>query len=372
VRIPTALLAAASAAYAVVVLAALPALADAAAPWYPGDPVGVPTGPVKDVYIEHEDLSMDLTGVAGNNPQSAIVVATYKLRNDGGPRNIELVFVTASTNVSGVQVKLDGIQVSSTLSTLGPSPPSWQPPAGTPAIGGGPDLRYVENAPVTVTFHIALGAGEHTMVSRYRPIPSKYSGDATAYEPVYWQLAFVLAPARQWEGFGDLDVTVMVPAGWKAASRPALSRSGDTLSGHFNGIPSDSIALTTEMASPGDPTAPVLEFGLIALAIATLVAGALIGARAGWQVVLAGVLLISPSLAAALGSAMFVASEPGGSIPPAQQSWWGAKGFILLAPWNAIKGFSAGLLVGQLALLLGLLAGRLVRRLRPQARPPAP
>lgn len=356
------LTAAISLAVVLIVVATGAALADAAPPWRPGDPVGSPSGPVKDVYIEHEDLTMDLSGIAGDNPQKALVVAGYRLRNDGAPRSIDLVFVTASSDISAVQVTLDGTDVPAAKSTLGPAPKTWQAPATTPGIGGSSDLTYQVNLAATITFRVDLGAGEHQLGSRYSAMPSQYSGEATAYEPVYWQLAFVLAPARQWEGFGDLAVRAKVPAGWRAASRPDLTRTGDTMTGHFAGIPADSIALTTQMPGVGDPVGTILKIGLVAVAVIALCLGLVIGGWVGWRTVVATLLVIAPTLAGLLGFATFVATGRGW-IPTAQQSWWGGKGFVLLGPWNAIKGLSLGLLVGQLALVFGLLVGWSGRRL---------
>lgn len=356
---------AAAAAFACITPAPVVALADAAPPWSPGDPVGAPSGPVKDVYIEHEDLSLDMTGVAGSDPRGATVEAAYNLRNDGAARRIDLVFVTSSTDVSRVELTLDGAPVSSVQGMLGTSPSTWQPPAVTPAIGGGPDLAYRQRPPAAITFEIDLGVGEHVMRSRYVAMAARYSGDATAHEPVFWQLAFVLAPARQWEGFGDLDVIAKIPAGWRVATRPSLVRTGDSLTGHFSGIPADSIALTTQMPVPSDPTPNVWEVGLVAIAIVALVAGLSIGRRAGYLGVLASLMLVAPALAGALGFGVVLAAESRGfSIPSAQQSWWGARGTLLGELWNATKAFCSGLLIGEVALLVGLLFSPLSRRVR--------
>ena len=54
----------------------------------------------------------------------------------------------------------------------------------------------------------------------------------------------MLAPARAWDGFGGLDVTVHLPACWAAASRPELARVGDELRGSFDAVPADALALT--------------------------------------------------------------------------------------------------------------------------------
>jgi len=54
-----------------------------------------------------------------------------------------------------------------------------------------------------------------------------YPAEAAVYRtsqlmPV-WQLGYVLAPAREWGGFGRLDVRVELPRGWEAAATLLLA-----------------------------------------------------------------------------------------------------------------------------------------------------
>ena len=58
----------------------------------------------------------------------------------------------------------------------------------------------------------------------------------------------MLASARACDGCGGLDVTVLLPACWAAASRPELARvsdalSGDELRGSFDAVPANALAL---------------------------------------------------------------------------------------------------------------------------------
>ena len=345
----------AAAAAAAMVLIPTAGLADAAPPWQPGDTAGTPSGAVKDVFIEHEDLSMDLSHVAGSNPQGADVVASYALRNDGPARGIDLVFVTASYGVTSYEVTLDGRRVSASPGPLGSVPRSWQPPAGTPSLGpGGPDLRYDVGPPAAILFHIALAQGSHDLLTRYRASPAKYSGDATVGEPVYWQLAFVLSPARQWEGFGDLDVKVTVPSGWPAATRPDLTRQGNTLTGHFVGIPSDAIAITTQMPLPAEWTRTGWIAGFSLLVPLSLLAGFLLVRTIGWRGAVVGLLAFVPALAALFAIGVVIATNSRSfAVPSAQASWWGGRGVIFLQAWELIVGMCAGLLAGAVAVLVG-------------------
>lgn len=352
-----------AAACAAMVLTARPALADAAPPIVPGDPVGVPSGLVKDVYIEHEDLTMDLSGLnkASVDTPRTVVLATYTLRNDGAAKNIDLVFVTASQDVSAVEVVLDQVQVAATVGPLGPVPASWMPPAGTPNLRGGPDLPYELDRPAGLTFRVFLIPGHHTLTTRYRAVPTRYSGNPYAYEPHFWQLAFVLSPARQWEGFGDLAITVRVPPGWQAAVSPSLARSGDALTGHFDGVPADAIGVTTRMPTPPDWTQAGWVVSVLVVVIVGVSAGWLLGRRRRWQWLLGvGPFLVSfPAIVITVLEQMRY-----DSVPAAQMSWSGAKGVGFAAIADTLVAFVVGLILCQVALATGATASAAWRSAR--------
>jgi hypothetical protein len=354
-------------AFAAMVLTARPALADAAPPIAPGDPVGVPSGLVKDVFIEHEELTMDLSGLNNNTVDSprAAVLATYSLRNDGAAKSIDLVFVTASQNVSSVEVLLDQVPVAATLGPLGPVPASWMPPAGTPALQAGPDVPYGVDRPAGLTFRVFLIYGRHTLNARYRAVPTQYSGDPYSYEPHFWQLAFVLSPARQWEGFGDIAVTVRVPPGWPAAVRPALVRTGDALTGHFDGIPADAIGVTTRMPIPPDWTQVGWVVSVSVVVIVGLIAGWLLGRPRRWPALL-GVAPLLVSFPAILITVLEQMRSD--SVPPGQMSWWGAKGVGFAAIAHTLVAFVAGLILCQVALAVGATTSAAGRKVRHASR----
>ena len=349
-----------AAACAATILTGGPALADSAPPFDPGDPVGVPSGAVQDVFIEHEDLSMDLTGLNPSNANDrpmAVILATYSLRNDGPAKGIDLVFVTASQEVSGVQVVLDGVAIPAKVGPLGPVPPSWKAPTGTPNTQGGPDLPYYIHDAAALAFHIDLGAGRHNMATRYKAVPMVNSANALDAQPVWWQIAFVLSPARQWKGFGDLDVSVRVPSGWHAAVRPSLSRRVDTLAGHFDGIPADSIGVTTRMPVPPDWRGMAWNWGLLGVLLLGPILG-LVGARLiRWPlslVLLSATPIFAVALSIAVGYAEYLRST---SIPAAQLSWFGAKGVPLSSFVQIPAAFIAGFVLALAGITVGIVVG---------------
>lgn len=234
----------------VLVLALVPAVASGniAAPWRSGQPVGEPAG-LRTVRIERETLILDLRPLSAGT--SAVVEATYQLYNQGDTLTTDLVFVSGSLIGDQAGVWLDEQAVPHDREAKPALPPSWQPPRQTPGLGGGRDLDYRINSPkeLTLAFRVNLAPGPHTLRVKYDAKASAYSGsDPTRY----WQLGYVLAPARDWGGFGQLDVKVLLSSGWAAASTPELTRQGDELVGSFTGIPADALALTVQ-APPRTP-----------------------------------------------------------------------------------------------------------------------
>lgn len=364
-----------AAACAATVLTAGPALADAAPPFRPGDPVGVPSGAVQDVFIEHEDLSLDLTGLNPSNPNDqpmTAILATYALRNDGVAKGIDLVFVTASRDVRGVEVVLDGVAIPAKVGPLGPVPESWMPPYGTPNPRGGPDWPYIVNPVAGLAFHIDLGSGRHTMMTRYQARPMANSGNALDAEPVWWQLAFVLSPARQWKGFGDLDVEVRVPSGWEVAVRPSLSRRGDVVTGHFDGIPADSIGVTARMPQPPDWRGIAWNRGLVGVILLSVAIGLVGALLIRWPLTFAlfGAEPIFPLLlAVVVNYGEYLRSA---SIPYAQLSWFGSKGVpissFVQVPAAVVVGFVVGLIGLSVGIAIGGGGRLVVHGLRAQRR----
>jgi hypothetical protein len=79
-----------------------------------------------------------------------------------------------------------------------------------------------------------------------------------------WQLGYVLAPARDWGGFGGMEVRVEVPRGWRVQTEPALRPEGGALVGRWNGLPADAISISAQKPAP--PAGPwYLLWGVLTL-----------------------------------------------------------------------------------------------------------
>ena len=267
------LLAVAAAAAAV---AAGRAEANAGAPWQGGEHTGEPGGNgggrIEGIAIAREELVIDLRPLAEEGGL-ARVAATYHLDNRAEARRLDLVFATGSP-MTGFRLVLDGRPVQLTETPDVRLPESWRAPDGTPRFGGG-ELSYEpEDRARPVGFQLDVPPGGHELAI-------SYGADAVQYhhgEPtVLRQLAYVLAPARTWAGFGGLDVTVHVPPGWRAAVTPALRREGDTLHATFAAIPADALAITVQAPAGGGYT--LLKVATSALLVLILLGGGFVVAR---------------------------------------------------------------------------------------------
>ncbi|HEX8244479.1 MAG TPA: hypothetical protein VF541_13315 [Longimicrobium sp.] len=210
-----------------------------------GARLGEPAGGLRSVFIEHETLRMDLRPLKDGKP--AIVEAVYRVRNDGPARTLDLLFVADGLAHGATNVTVDGHPVAATPGGAASLPASWRPPAETPDPADSAGLPYEPRSQGTLAFRVTLPAGRHE-------IRVRYPADATAYTkraltPV-WQLGYVLAPARDWAGFGTLEVRIELPRGWKAESSIPLRRSGNVLAGSFRGVPADALALGVQKPEP--------------------------------------------------------------------------------------------------------------------------
>lgn len=353
------------AALLLVALAPGTVFANMANPYNAGDPVGEPSGELKNIAIEHEALKIDARPLASDAP--ALVSAIYDVRNDGAATNLDLQFVAAAlSNGAGSQrsqtsVRMDGHGVPATVGALAALPSSWKPPTTTPGLAGHGVLSYRAYSDRAINFRVQVSPGKHQIQVQYPATASSASLDSPAR---YWQLGYVLSPAKNWASFGKLDVEVDLPAGWSGAAEPALARQGDILRGTFGGVPADSLALTFQAPVPAastfDWTALSFVIGLILAVVAGVVSGRWLGrhGRSAWWSLI-------PSAISAVGWTILVvaataSSQSTLSVPDTQTAW----------TYNYGRGAET-LALGFVALPLGLvltLVSTLLARRRAQGR----
>ena len=252
-HLPRATLAASLATVASLVL--VPAAGANFAPRFWGDAAGEPLG-LKNVAIVRERLTIDLRPLSDMN--LVHVDVTYDLNNAGEWESFVLLFISGEAGVTDFEADLDGRPLRAWVQPANESrrlreqmPTSWRPPKEAPGIESEKTFYLFSSQgtpPALVAISLVLPPGPSRLHVYYR---ARACG-AAERPTVTWQLPYVLAPARQWGGFGGLDVTVNLPSGWEARSAPALEREGDTLRGSFDGLPADALLLAT--ASPVPPT----------------------------------------------------------------------------------------------------------------------
>jgi hypothetical protein len=207
-----------------------------------GQPTAEPYG-LQEIDIRHETLKIDLRPLAEAKP--ARITATYHLFHHGDEQTIDLLFVGGPMADQMGEVRLDGRPIKTRGKVLEQLPESWQIPGKTSNLAGAEPLDYHVTTPNQgLLFTLNMQAGAHILEVTYR---AQATAIAHMSEPVVsWQLAYILAPARDWRSFGELDVVVDLPDGWSAAASPQLERIDNKLTGHFDRLPADALTLTVQ------------------------------------------------------------------------------------------------------------------------------
>ncbi len=224
-----------------------PALANMAAPWTDGDSPGEPHG-LAGIRVENEKLVLDIARMAGRRVP---VTAVYSLDNPGPEFMGDLVFVAPF--MASLAATLDRTPLDVTIEEDVPVPPGFAPPSHSPPL---PPWDLPEGVPINypstlereegptcdiARFQVRIPPGKHELAIGYTMTPPTH--EAGGIYKAY-QLPYVLSPARTWASFGKLEVVVLLPPGWEAASWPALERVPEGLSGTFDGLPGDTLAVT--------------------------------------------------------------------------------------------------------------------------------
>jgi hypothetical protein len=223
------------------------------APRFWGDVASEAWG-IKEVAIANEQLTIDLRPVVRADP--ARVDVTYELINSGASKRLDLVFVSGEVGIREFDAGLNGKQLQTrvlpseeTRQLWKRAPDSWRPPETSPGLEREESyyaFRGYTREPDLVSISLELPSGPSTLAVRYLAHACGTAERAT----VTWQFPYVLAPAREWGGFGRLDVVVSLPSGWEARSTPALDREEDTLRGSFVGVPADALLIATGAPVP--------------------------------------------------------------------------------------------------------------------------
>ena len=135
------------------------------------------------------------------------------------------------------------------------------------------DIGYGSLTPYT--FDITVGAKQEATL--HMEATQLLGFDAARHMNVIRHFAYLLAPAKNWAGFGTLNITVVVANNQIFTSNPPLteqSRDAHTITytGSFNGIPADALRVATISNQ---------NLWLGSSAIVTIIPNAIVGFLAG-------------------------------------------------------------------------------------------
>lgn len=251
--------------------------ANMASPVQEGDVIGEPSGMLDSITVLQEHLEIDMTPIWGGQPYGRVNV-DYTIMNAGSERTIPLVFLPGAievrypTNGNGshpdttfmIEVTLDGtpIPISGAFANTDSLPAGWRIPSVTPGLNGSDSVGYKAQNEGMVRFILRIPSGQHIIRVHYHAAPTSNSSNRTTK---LWQFAYILAPARQWDGFGTLEAVVIVPDGWEVAITPAMTFENFLWKGKWEDIPSDAIAISFAMPTPS--WLPYLDNGLPIIAL---------------------------------------------------------------------------------------------------------
>jgi hypothetical protein len=330
---------------------------------------------LKDVVVQRETLTFDLRPLA--EASEARMEVVYQFTHLGPENTFDLIIVNNCFQDRGLVLKLDGQDVPCVRVDNPNLGPSWRPPMMTPGIDTDP-LAFPYASQRGWKGRVKLTLGEHRLEARYAAGAASHRGES----PIrYWQLAYVLAPARERMNLAQLDVTVRLPEGWRHASDPDLKRQGDTLQGTFNQVPADFLAFTVQAPEPeeyaraGRLGRALMTATLIGGPLVCLLVGGLFGlwlgrrCRTSWWAMLPAFGLGVLWTAALLVVSHRITVGQANLIPPGQRGSGVAPGvaFLVLVVLSLLA-LPGGLLLTQLtALVSRILSAPPV--VRPAARP---
>ena len=201
-----------------------------------GEPIGL-----TQVAIGREDLEIDFRSLTVGG--EARVTATYQLVNASATETLQLAFALGSDASHSHTIEMDGVAVSGKLADSDRDLPSaWWPPKTTPPLrGDSRPLRFGGWSSIRpLLFDLTIPTGTSVLTVSY----TEKVKIIFARPAMFRQFAYILAPAKSWSSFKDLNLSIRVPDGWEMATNLNLKKSLNTFSGRFESIPVDAIEFT--------------------------------------------------------------------------------------------------------------------------------
>ncbi len=241
-----------------------------------GDRTGEPSGELRKLHIERENLTLDLRPTVAKNP--AKIEAHYFIRNDSSERSVDIVFVGVNIEDGNYEVLFDGVPVRTFVVADSTLPKEWQLPDSIENVtevhkNNRHGIRLQNNS---LRFTLVISHGNHTITVRYKGL---LRHDVSRLPVITWYCDYILSPAKQWASFGSLHTTVLLPEGWEAESEPGMIRKGDSLVGEWDIIPRDVMTITLHT-----PISVFLAFADDGIPILTLLLCVMIIIRFGLKI----------------------------------------------------------------------------------------
>jgi hypothetical protein len=268
-----------------VLVAASRAEANAGPPYYTSGQIAAEPSGMAGIAISRERLMIDMRQLSIrpkiNNPIDVSV--TYSITNSGPAREVALIFASGAPATAGFSVMLNRQPIAAQPAMSVTVPAEWLPPRKIPNLDGkllnylGPPNAhdgwghypetFARSLTSTYALTVTIPTNDSVLEVRYKAEPQYYATGGYISTLNSYQFAYVLAPARAWDGFGGLDVTVHLPSCWLVASQPKLARTGDDLTGSFDAIPADALAFTVAPCDEARGSIPIGPCASVALVL---------------------------------------------------------------------------------------------------------
>ncbi len=225
----------------------------------------------------------DLTG------EVATARASYDLANVSD-RDVALDLLFISPIGDDLLITLEGMPLEVHAEPNADLPEEWR--LSTRSVDPLTGEEYELNTAAThepssaYSFDVQLKAGARaTLDATFTPL---LTVDRARHEYITRHLTYVLGPAKNWAGFGTLEVSVAAPSRYVLGASPALRKVGEAggvarYSGTFDGVPAEVLKLATISNAAVAPR-PLWESVKVPIGIVLpIVAAALVGiGLGGW------------------------------------------------------------------------------------------
>lgn len=217
-----------------------------------GEWSGEPRG-LEDVRITRYKLTIDMRELDGSRrivpdqPLFVHVESVYHIFFPGDGKTVDLSFhASEEALIASVEARLNGEPLrlgDCTVTEFSDLTESSAPQLD--ATSRGP---YRSREGRRIKLSVTLPQGNSVLRISYPVLPG--AGGIFREPTRYWMFSHGLQHASRWRDFGGMDLAVLVPPGWRTACEPALRRDGDMLTGSFDAVPAESIAITTQFLTP--------------------------------------------------------------------------------------------------------------------------